>query len=112
MVLAGRLQILADGDEIDICGSQIVHQLQHFVPLFAQPHHDAGLGEHGRIKFLDPLQQPERMEVARPGTHSEIVAGHGFEIVVEHIGLGRDHALKRTGLAQEIRRQDFNRRLR
>jgi hypothetical protein len=74
VMLAGRLQILADGQEIDIGGAQVVHQLQHFVPLLAEADHDAGLGEHGRVEFLDPLQQADRMEIAGAGADRQIVA--------------------------------------
>ena len=62
------------------------------------------------IDFLDPLQQPDRMEIARARPHREIARRHGFQIVVEHVGLGlRDH-FQRAFLAQEVRRQDFDRR--
>ena len=107
-MLAGRLQILPDGEEVDIGRAQVVHHLQHFVPLFAQPQHDAGLGEHRRIELLHALQQPQRMEIARARPHGEILRRHGFEIVVEHVGLGGDDDFERAVLAQEIRRQDFD----
>ena len=41
MVLAGRLQVLADGQEIDVGGAQVVHELEHLVPLLAESDHDA-----------------------------------------------------------------------
>ena len=62
----------------------------------------------GGIDFLDPLQQPDRMEIARARTHREITRRHGFQIVVEHVGLRRHHHFKRAVLAQEIRRQDLD----
>src|SRR5262249_58715458 len=64
MMLARRLEILSDGKEVDLRGAKIVHDLQDLVPLFAQTDHDAGLGEHRRINFLYPLQQPQRMKIA------------------------------------------------
>src|SRR4051794_32476485 len=48
------------------------------------------------------------MEVARAGTDVEITRRHGFEIVVEHVGLSRHHGFQRTVLAQEVRRQDLD----
>ena len=112
MVLLRRLQILADGHEVDIGRAQIVHELQDLVPLFAQADHDARLGEDRGIKLLHPLQQPDRMEIARAGPNGQIVRRHGFEIVVEHVGLCRDDDLQRAVLAQEVGRQDFDRRCR
>ncbi len=112
MMLARRLQVLADGQEIDIGRAQIVHQLQDFVPLLAEADHDAGLGEHRGIEFLDPLQQADRMEIARARPHGEIVRRHRFEIVVEDVGPRRDDRFERAVLAQEVRRQHLDRRSR
>ena len=64
------------------------------------------------IELLDPLQQPDRGEVARARPHREIFRRHGFEIVVEHVGPRRDHGLDRAVLAQEIGRQHLDRGLR
>ena len=108
VMFARRLQILPDGEEIDVGRAQVVHHLQHFVALLAEAHHDAGLGEHRGIELLHPLQQPQRMEIARARPHREIKRRHGFEIVVEHVGPGRDHDLQRAVLAQEIGRQHFD----
>ena len=52
-----------------------------------RPDHDAGLGEDRRIELLDPLQQPDRVEIAGAGPHRQIVRRHRLEIVVEHVGL-------------------------
>ena len=71
-MLAGRLQILADGQEVDLRGAQIIHQLQHFVALLAQANHDPRLGKHVRIELLDPLQQPQGMEIAGSGPHRQV----------------------------------------
>src|SRR5262249_21475596 len=65
MMFARRLEILSDGEEVDLRGAKIVHDLQDLVPLFTQTDHDAGLSEHHRLNLLDPLQQPQRMKIAR-----------------------------------------------
>jgi len=108
VVLARRLQVLADGDEIDVGSAQVVHQLQHFVTLFAETDHDAGFGEHRWIEFLDALKQADGVEVSGAWTDGEIVARYGFHVVVEHIGFGGDDALQCPRLLQEIGRQDFD----
>lgn len=61
------------------------------------------------IELFHPLQQAQRMEVARAGTDRQITRRHGFEVVVEHVGLGRDDDFEGARLAQEVRRQDFDR---
>ena len=55
VVLAGRLEVLADGQEVHVGGAQVVHELEHFVALLAEAHHDTRLGEHGRVQFLHAL---------------------------------------------------------
>ncbi len=102
MVFARGLQILPDGEEIHIGRAQVVHHLQDFVAGLAEAYHDAGLGEHLRIDLLHPLQEAQRMEIARARPHREVERGHGFQIMVEHVGLGFDHFFERAVLAQEI----------
>ena len=104
-MLGRRLQILADGQEIDICGAHVIHHLQDARTGFAKPHHDPRLGEHRRVQLFDLLQQAQRVEIARTGAHFEIKARHGFKIVVEHIRARLDHLFQSTRRAfQEIGR--------
>ena len=63
--------------------------------VLAQPDHEARLGEHRRIALLHPLQQAQRVEVARAGPHLEIEPRHRLEVVVEDVRLGRHHHLRR-----------------
>ena len=109
MMLARRLQILADGQEIDIGGAQVVHQLEHLVALLAEPHHDPGLGEHARVDLLDLLQQADRRKIARARPDCEVLRRHGLEVMIEHVGLGGDDRRQHARFAQEIRRQDLDR---
>src|SRR5690606_34828450 len=46
VMLAGGLEILADGHEVDARRAQIVHDLEDLGAGFAKAHHYAGLGEH------------------------------------------------------------------
>ena len=48
---------------------------------------------------VDPLQQAQRVEVARAGPHGEILRRHSLEIVVEDVGPRGDHHFERAGLA-------------
>ena len=41
-----------------------------------------------RIALLDVGQQAQRFEVPRAGPNFGVKPWHGFEIVVEHVGLG------------------------
>ena len=51
-----RLKILAHGEEIDVGRAHVVHHLMYLEPFFAQPQHDARLGEDRRVELLDALQ--------------------------------------------------------
>ena len=109
MVFGGRLQILPDGQKIHVCGAHVVHHLQDPLTILAQTHHDAGFGEHRGVEFLDLLQQAQAGEIARTGADFGVEAGHGFQIVVEHIRAGLDHFFQRRRRAfQKIGGQDFN----
>ena len=57
MMFARGLEILADGEEIDTGGAQIVHHLQDLVALFAEPYHQPRFCEDRRIDFLGALQK-------------------------------------------------------
>src|SRR5207342_1607994 len=69
VVLARRLQILTDCEEVDIRRTQIIHDLEQLVSLLAQAYHDPGLGEDRWIDLLGPLQQAYRREVACARPH-------------------------------------------
>src|SRR6266540_2388404 len=107
-MLARRLEVLSDGQKVDRCCAQIVHQLHHLVALLAQTHHHARLGEQERIELFHPLQQAQRGEVARAWPHREIERRHGLEIVVEHVGPRGDDSLECPLLAQEVRREHLD----
>ena len=108
MVLAAGLQILANGEEIDIGGAEVVHHLQNLVALLAQPEHEARFGEQSRIDLLHLLQEADRRVVTRTGPYCQIVRGNRFQVVIEHVGLCRDDCLCRTVLAKKIGREHFD----
>ena len=101
-MLRGRLQILPDGEEIDIGAAQVVHHLVDLLPALAEADHEAGLGEEGGVELLGALQEPQGGEVARPRTDRGIEARHGLEVVVVDVGPGRDHGLEGAVFTQEI----------
>jgi hypothetical protein len=101
-VLHRGLEVLADGEEIHGGAAEVVHHLQHLAPPFAEADHQAGLGEDGGVEFLHPVQQPQRVEVARAGPDGEVEARHRFQVVVEHVRARLDHHLQRAVLAEEV----------
>ena len=91
VMLRRRLQILADGQEIDLapradrpspaaprpCSSPSPTMMPDLVNIA------------GSMRF-DLVEQPQRGEIARARPHLGIKPRHGFEIVVEDVGPGRD----------------------
>ena len=105
----GRLQILPNGQKIDVSGAHVFHNLGHGLLVFPKPHHDPRFGKHRWIQFLDALQQPQRMEIPRAGAHFGVKPRHGFQIMVEHIRLGLDDNAQHIGVtADKIRRQNLD----
>ena len=111
-MLAGRLEILADGEEIDVRRAEIVHQRKHLGLGLAEADHDAGFGEDARLELLGALEQAQRVVVARAWADLPVERRHGLEIVVEHVRPRRHHHLERAVLAQEIGRQHLDGRRR
>ncbi|EAP80683.1 hypothetical protein NAS141_05078 [Sulfitobacter sp. NAS-14.1] len=110
VVLWCRLQILPDGQKIDVRRAHVFHDLHNRLTILAQTDHDAGFGKHRRIKLFDPLQQTQRMEIPRPGADLGVEAGHCFQIVVKHIRARLDHGFQHFGItADEIGGQDLDR---
>ncbi|ODR96369.1 hypothetical protein AUC69_14435 [Methyloceanibacter superfactus] len=109
-MLAGRLEILADGEEIDAGGSEIVHQRRDLVRRLAQTHHDAGLGEDARIAPLGVLQQRQRMGIVGSRPDAPVKRRHRLHIVIEHVGLRRDDDFQCAGFSQEVGGEHLDRR--
>ena len=63
----------------------------------------------GGVDLLDAVEQAQRLVVAGAGPDRGIEPGHGFQVVVEDVGMcGRD-GLGAAGLAQEVGGQDLDR---
>ncbi len=84
-VAARRLQVLAEGQHVDVMLAHAVHHLDHFLVGFAQAEHQARLGRHMRHHLLELLQQVQRPVVVRTWAGGLVQAQDGFEVVVEDI---------------------------
>src|SRR5215467_16252142 len=72
MMLEGRLQVLPDGEEVNVGGAQIIHNLQDFITVLAKSDHDPGLGENSRIDFFGTLKQANGCEITRSRPDSDV----------------------------------------
>jgi hypothetical protein len=106
-----RLQILADGEEVDAGRAHVVHHLMDLALLLAQSDHDPGLREQTGITHLDAVEQTQRVVIASARPHRAIEPRHGLEIVIVDVRPGVDDLLERARLAQEIGGQNLDRGL-
>ena len=107
-----RLQVLPNRQKIHLGDAQVVHHLHDLGLALAQPDHQARLGEDRRIDLLDPVQQPQRLVIPSTGANRGIQPRHSLKIVVEDVRRGCGQRLRPVRLAQEIRRQHLDRRIR
>ena len=114
-VLRRGLQVLADRDDVDPVRAKVAHRLDDLVVRLAEPDDDPGLREH-RIAgdLLGPLEEPERLVVARlRAAHACMESADGLDVVVEDLGSCGEHRRKRFLFgAEEVRREDLDLRLR
>ena len=57
------------------------------------------------------MQQLERAPVGGPGPHLAVEAGHGLEVVVEHVGPRRENRLQGGGAVAKVGHQELDARL-
>ncbi|MNQ83831.1 hypothetical protein D3C85_989330 [compost metagenome] len=107
-VAAGRLQVLAQGQHVDVVLAHALHDFDDFFVGLAQTQHQAGLGRNVRHHLLEALQQGQRPLVVRTRTRRLVQAWHGFQVVVEHIRrLGGGDFQRDVHAATVVRDQGF-----
>ena len=110
-VVAGRLQILTDGENVRIAPcANVIHQLIDLLFLLANPHHDPGLGD--KAVGLELLQDLEASFVSRLRPHGRVHAIDRFHVVADDFRPCVTDGLDILFDALEIAHQDFNTHLR
>ncbi|MNO78209.1 hypothetical protein D3C76_693380 [compost metagenome] len=84
-VVTRRLQVLAEGEHVDLVLAHAVHDLDDLIVGLAETEHQAGLGRHVRDHLLEALQQVEGPLEIRTRARRLVEARYGFQVVVEHI---------------------------
>src|SRR5690606_20995974 len=87
-VAAGGLQVLADGEHLDVVRAHVAHDLEDLVVGLAQADHQAGLGRDLGVTGLELLEQLERVGVVRTRARLLVQARHGLEVVVHDVRRG------------------------
>src|SRR5689334_17550521 len=84
------LEVLADGDDIDLMRAQVAQRGQHFIGGFADAEHEARFGEHLHAAALCLPQNIQRAFIAVPGTDFTVKSRHSLYVVIEDFDAGID----------------------
>ena len=80
-----RGEVLADGQHLDVVGTQVAHDLEDFVVGLAEADHQAGLGLDLRVARLEVLHQLQRVRVIGARACLPVKPGDSLEVVVEDV---------------------------
>lgn len=122
-VVAGGLEVLADGDDVArvaaglvvlvagsgvVCGhrDEVVEHVEDFFFAFTDADHDAGLGD-GALCF-DAFEEFHRALIAGAWSHGWMTAADGLEVVGDDVGLRVDDHLERGFVAFEVSDEDLD----
>src|ERR1700722_16110189 len=100
-----RSEILAKGQNLDPCLTQIVERLKQLCFSLSQPQHDSTFGHGARIQFLGPSQHLERQSIFGPRSDYRSQPFDRLQVVIVDIGLRVEHQPERTLFPVEIRSQ-------
>src|SRR5438552_3616294 len=107
------LQVLPDGEHVDLVRTQVAHHLDNFGVGLAQADHESRFCRHGRVPALELLQQRERVPVIAAGPCLFIQAGHRLQVVIHDVGwCGGEDLERAVEAAAEIGNQNFDGRAR
>lgn len=101
-----RAHVLAEGDDVDVCFTQIFERLLHFCVRLATAQHDACLGDKLWLRRFCVPQHRETLTVLGPP-----IANHwrrtfnSLDVVRVHIHPARRDLLDAIGIAAKVRHQ-------
>ncbi len=107
-MLGTGLEVLPNGENVAVHCPEIGHHRPHLSIGFPETNHNARLGVHPRCAIAGLAQEFERSPVISLGAHPTVKAGHGFGIVVQHLGSGGENAIQCLPIATEIGNQHLN----
>jgi hypothetical protein len=108
-VTDGRLQVLAEGQDVAADLTEVIHGGEDFGFGFTEAEHEAGLGVE---RVLGPLpgfgQNAERTIIGGTMTNGWGEATDRFQVVIENVRLGVEHRLDGIVLVVEVRGQNLD----
>lgn len=108
-VFGGGAEVLAEGEDGDFVGEQIVHGAEDFLVAFAKAEHHAGFGGDVAVCHLFGFfEDCEGALVFCAGADEGGEALDGFQVVVKDVGAGVHDKLEGPVTVIEVRDEDFD----
>ena len=108
-VLLGRLQVLADRQDIHAPAALVAHDGLDFLQFLAQPDHDTGFCQDLRVEFFGVAQDGRAPLVMILGLNLLEQPWHGLHVVVQNFRAGLHDDFQSFQRAFEIRDEHFHR---
>lgn len=105
-VFCCRLEILAQGENVDASISKVLKGFAELVRLFANAQHQAGFG--GESSFGSMAEDFEGLFVSGGFANGFLEAFDGFQVVIEDVGLGSQNDVQLVCIALKIRCEYFD----
>lgn len=105
-VRLGRLEVLAEGENVAPHSPHISHHFDNLVRSFADPEHQSGFGNES--PSLRPPQQLQRPLVLRLRANDLVHARHTFEVMIQDVGEGIEDDIKGKLFSLKIGNQYFD----
>src|SRR6266446_33228 len=107
-LFARGMERLPEREDVrSLCG-QILHGGQHFGFFFAEAEHQPGFGRDVRVSLFGAMEKFQRTLVESAFAYLAVKAGHGFGVVIQHVGANGENAVQRVPVAAKIGDQDFD----
>src|SRR5580698_5875933 len=107
-MVARWAQILADGEDVALDGSQVAENVEQFGSFFANANHYAGFRHAHGPEFFGIAKKFERSFITGARTNHAIEARHRFGVVVQDIGLSIDYGTDRFRVSLKIGNEHFD----
>ena len=106
-MLRSRPEILTQREHLTTDFAQVVHRLEKFRPLFAEPEHHSAFCDDLGGKLLRFTQDVERGPIFRARTHGRRQPFDGFHVVIEDVGRGLEDDLDAPFLGVKVGNQNL-----
>jgi hypothetical protein len=107
-VASRGLQILPKRQDVAPDRAQVGHSFHDFLRGLAEAEHQSTLGSSRRARGLHVVEHLEADLILALAADVLLESGDGLDVVIEHIGLGRQDSIDAIGTAAEVGSENLN----